>query len=206
MLAAIVHAFILAIGLILPLGVQNLFIFTQGMNRRWIQAVPIVITAAICDTLLILLAILGVSVLVVQFPLFMTLLKWIGFLFLLYIGWITWRTQSKIGMTETANPATQDHRKMGALILFTASISLLNPHAILDTIGVIGTSSLKYTDLSEKVVFTLTCIIVSWIWFFSLMTAGHLLGKIRSESNWKAYINKVSAVMVWLAAFYLVFS
>ncbi len=54
------HAFILALGLILPLGVQNLFVFNQGVTQPalW-RALPAVITAAICDTLLILLAVQG---------------------------------------------------------------------------------------------------------------------------------------------------
>ncbi len=37
-------------------------------------------------------------------------------------------------------------------ILFAASVSLLNPHAILDTIGVIGTNSIQYIG-SEKMGF-----------------------------------------------------
>ncbi|HLN62256.1 MAG TPA: hypothetical protein VK464_11950 [Symbiobacteriaceae bacterium] len=44
--AAILHGLILAFGLILPLGVQNTFIFTQGaLHRRWAGALPAVLTA-----------------------------------------------------------------------------------------------------------------------------------------------------------------
>ena len=34
MVTAIIHGFILAIGLILPLGAQNVFIFNQGANQQ----------------------------------------------------------------------------------------------------------------------------------------------------------------------------
>ena len=37
-------------------------------------------------------------------------------------------------------------------IIFSMSVSLLNPHALLDTIGVIGTSSLQFSG-HEKMVF-----------------------------------------------------
>lgn len=48
-----IHGLILAFGLILPLGVQNLFIFSQGAIQvsLW-NAMPAVITAGLCDTLL----------------------------------------------------------------------------------------------------------------------------------------------------------
>lgn len=52
-------------------------------------------------------------------------------------------------------------------MLFAMSVSLPNPHAILDTMGVIGTSSLKYNG-TEKLVFTVVCIVVSWLWFVGL--------------------------------------
>ena len=57
MLLALVHGFILALGLILPLGVQNVFIFNQGaVQPRVMRAMPAVLTATSCDALLILLA------------------------------------------------------------------------------------------------------------------------------------------------------
>ena len=39
----------------------------------------------------------------------------------------------------------------GEQIAFTASVSLLNPHAILDTISVIGTNALSYTGIDRLV-------------------------------------------------------
>lgn len=65
MISAALHGFILAFGLILPLGVQNVFIINQGaMQTRWIYVLPVVLTASICDTLLISLAVFGVSAVV----------------------------------------------------------------------------------------------------------------------------------------------
>jgi L-lysine exporter family protein LysE/ArgO len=68
-LTAFTHGFILALGLILPLGAQNVFVFQQGATQhRFFQALPAVITAAVCDTALIILAVLGVSVVVFTIP------------------------------------------------------------------------------------------------------------------------------------------
>ena len=63
MLSAFIHGLVLALGLILPLGVQNVFIFNQGaVQLRLARALPAVLTAACCDALLILLAVTGISV------------------------------------------------------------------------------------------------------------------------------------------------
>lgn len=49
-----IHAVVLAFGLILPLGVQNVFIFNQGLSqKKYLHAMPAVVTASISDTLLI---------------------------------------------------------------------------------------------------------------------------------------------------------
>ncbi len=54
MFSAILHGIILSAGLILPLGPQNIFIFIQGaMHQNIRKSLPAVITAAICDTILI---------------------------------------------------------------------------------------------------------------------------------------------------------
>ncbi len=60
MLEAVIHAVLLALGLILPLGVQNVFVFNQGASQsRFRNALPAVITAGVCDTVLIGLAVGG---------------------------------------------------------------------------------------------------------------------------------------------------
>ena len=67
---AVIHGFLLAIGLILPLGAQNVFVFNQGANQsKLIKAFPAV-TAGICDSILISLAVIGVSLVLMSLPLY----------------------------------------------------------------------------------------------------------------------------------------
>ncbi|GAX89182.1 LysE/ArgO family amino acid transporter [Effusibacillus lacus] len=201
MIQAFIHGFILAFGLILPLGVQNVFVFNQGaVHKRFLNALPVVVTASICDTLLILLAVLGVSVLVLGSFWIKTLLLTAGVLFLLYMGWSTWN--SNPGNSDTGEDAsTFAPRKQ---IAFAASVSLLNPHAILDTVGVIGTSSLSYTGM-EKVVFAASTILVSWVWFTGLALTGRIAGKLDKSGRFMFILNKVSAIIIWGAAGYILF-
>ncbi|WP_316570774.1 LysE family transporter [Neobacillus sp. YIM B06451] len=197
---ALVHGILLAFGLILPLGVQNVFIFNQGAtHKKFSEAVPAVVTAGICDTLLISMAVAGVSVIVFNFGWIRNLFFLIGFLFLAYMGWSIWKSAGD-GVRNDAQASFSAKRQ----VIFAASVSLLNPHAILDTIGVIGTASLVYVG-SEKWLFTLACITVSWIWFFSLAVAGRRVGQFSQKGIFLKRLNQVSAFIVWGMAIYMGF-
>ncbi|MDU1844678.1 MAG: LysE/ArgO family amino acid transporter [Niallia nealsonii] len=194
----LLHGMILAFGLILPLGVQNIFLFNQGAtHKRFIDALPTIITASICDSLLIYLAVAGVSVVVFTFAWVKAMLFVVGFFFLVYMGWAMWKDAAKVGNRQEQVPFSPRRQ-----IAFAASVSLLNPHAILDTIGVIGTSSLAYTG-EAKIIFVVACISVSWIWFCLLVIAGRRLGQIGHQGKLIKRVNQLSAMIIWAMALYL---
>ncbi|PIJ97498.1 LysE/ArgO family amino acid transporter [Lysinibacillus sphaericus] len=195
---AFLHGIILAFGLILPLGVQNVFVFSQGATQPTIwRALPASLTAAICDTLLILLAVFGLSIIVLQFEWLRITLMSVGILFLLYMGYTIWRSSPVTGNKSEALPVKKQ-------ILFALSVSLLNPHAILDTIGVIGTSALKYSG-TEQFIFTTACVLISWLWFFGLTVTGSSFQKLDSSGNVMRNFNRCSAIFIWATACYLAF-
>ncbi|MDR6999086.1 LysE/ArgO family amino acid transporter [Neobacillus niacini] len=197
MLEAIVHGFILAFGLILPLGVQNVFVFNQGaIQPQFLRALPVIITASICDTLLISLAVFGVSVAVLEFYWLKIFLILGGICFLIYMGMVSWRSKPSIEDQRSDSLSTKKQ------IVFALSVSLLNPHAILDTIGVIGTSSLHYAG-GEKIAFAAACILVSWIWFTGLGIMGRLIGNLDKSGGILIILNKVSAIVMWGTAIYI---
>lgn len=197
MAEAILHGFVLAFGLILPLGAQNVFVFNQGASQPTLwRAAPVIVTAAVCDAILILLAVLGVSLIVLTVTWLKTVLYIIGVCFLLYMGYLTWRSRP--------DPENREKESFSAKkqMMFAASVSLLNPHAILDTIGVIGTSSLSYAG-TEKWGFTLACILVSCLWFFGLALAGRITGKLDRSGSLLRTLNIVSALIMWGVAVYM---
>lgn len=192
----ILHGIFLAFGLILPLGVQNVFVFSQGATQPKLhRALPATITAALCDTLLILLAVFGLSVIVLQFEWLRMTLMIAGILFLLYMGYVIWRSEPTSNETNNALPIRKQ-------ILFALSVSLLNPHAILDIVGVIGTSALKYVG-TEQILFILACILVSWMWFFGLTLAGAVIKNLDGTGGLMKIFNKCSALFIWGTAIYI---
>ncbi|MCP8615398.1 LysE/ArgO family amino acid transporter [Salirhabdus salicampi] len=199
-MTALLHGIILAFGLILPLGVQNVFIFNQGATQKYItKALPAIITAAICDTVLILLAVTGVSLVVLNFEWIKQIIFIVGFFFLMYMGWSILKSNHSLEH-ESFGVHFPAKRQIG----FAASVSLLNPHAIIDIIGVIGPNSLAYKGM-ELTVFTLACIFVSWIWFFGLAIVGRLLGKVDTTGKLVKRFNIVSAFIIWGMAIYIGF-
>src|SRR3990167_2890550 len=123
MIYAFIYGVVLAIGLIVPLGVQNVFIFNQGANQHhFLHAMPSVITAAVCDSILILAAVLGISVVVLEIAWLKTTMLIIVFCFLLFMVFITWYTKPS-PIQAGKKPLSAKHQ-----IMFTASVSLLNPH------------------------------------------------------------------------------
>lgn len=195
----LLHGALLALGLILPLGAQNLFVFNQGaVQPRFLLALPAVATASLCDTLLIAAAVTGVSAVVFQVPAVKTGFMIVGVLFLLYMGAVIWRCRPQADQSGEAaclSPVRQ--------ALFAASVSLLNPHAIADTIGVIGTSALGYPAGPERTLFALACAVVSWVWFLFLAVMGRLTGRLGDPARILAVVNKVSALLLWGTAVYL---
>ncbi|CAI6083816.1 LysE/ArgO family amino acid transporter [Cohnella sp. JJ-181] len=198
MLHVVINAFLLALGLILPLGAQNVFVFNQGaLQPRYARALPITLTASVCDTLLISLAVFGVSAVALGIAWIKLTLLSVGVLFLLYMGWVIWTSKPGAGdrgQAERLGPRRQ--------IALTASLSLLNPHAIMDTVGVIGTSALRY-DGWDKLAFAVTCIAVSWLWFHGLALAGRVAGKADPSGRFLVVLNKISALIMWGTAIYL---
>ncbi|MER2034572.1 LysE/ArgO family amino acid transporter [Mammaliicoccus vitulinus] len=192
-MAAFLHGFLLALGLILPLGAQNVFIFNQGANHKRIsKTVPVIITAGLCDTLLIVLAILGVSLVLLSLPILQLIVYIIGFIFLIYMAISLWNEKPK-------NLEYQSPMSAKKQIGFAMSVSLLNPHAIMDTIGVIGTSASIY-DGMDKWIFSISTIAVSWLWFILLAFLGKMIGSVDKTGKWIVYLNKLSSVIIVIVA------
>ncbi|AIQ20962.1 LysE family L-lysine exporter [Paenibacillus sp. FSL H7-0357] len=197
MTEAIVHGIILAFGLILPLGVQNIFVFNQGaLHPQFRGALPVILTAALCDSLLIAAAVGGVSLVLLSLDWLTPVVLGAGTLFLCFMGWKIW----------AAAPAKGEAKRLSlkGQVGYALSVSLLNPHALMDTVGVIGTNALQYAG-SERWVFAAAAAGVSWVWFIGLAAAGRMLGKADSSGKAVRLMNKASAVLIWGIALYMGF-
>lgn len=165
MFAAYAAGLVLGFGLITPIGAQNLFVVGQGIAAGLPRALWAVAAAGFCDTLLITLGAAGVSGLLGSFPVVRTALLAAGAVFLGYLGAQALRACGD--RIDGGQPAGNSVRQ---IVARTASVSLLNPHAILDTVGVIGTAVAAQASHS-RFLFAVGTVTASWLWFL-LLAAG----------------------------------
>ncbi|MGR3847358.1 LysE/ArgO family amino acid transporter, partial [Staphylococcus aureus] len=119
-----------------------------------------------------------------------------GLMFLLYMAWSLWNEKPN-------NLENHDSMSAKKQIGFAISVSLLNPHAIMDTVGVIGTSASVYSG-SEKFLFSISTIMISWIWFILLAVLGKILGSIDQTGKYIIILNKISSFIVIVVSLIIV--
>lgn len=192
MTAALLRGFLLSLALILPLGPQNIFVLGQGaIQPRLRLALPVILTAALSDTLLIALAVGGVSLVLVDHPWLREGLQALGALFLLYIAVSTWRAPAP------GDPAEAAARwPLWRKVRHSLSVSLLNPHAILDTLFVIGGGAAIYAGRPERLAYAVGAIAASWIWFFVLGFAGGILRRAGGYARVGRFLGRISAILL----------
>ena len=189
----LLRGFGLSAGLIIAIGAQNAFVLRQGLKRQHVFA-----TAAVCilsDITLFTIGAVGFGTLVNQFPALKTIASWGGAIFVLVYGALSFR--SALGRqaldVEAAGQATATLR---ATILTALAVSLLNPHAILDTIVLVGGIAGQY-PWEERGFFTAGAMLASCTWFTSLAYGAALLTPIfRQPVAWRA-LDTVVGLIMW---------
>ncbi len=197
MVQAFIQGIMLAFSLVIPLGPQNTFIFNQAIGETKYRAVlPIVAVSALCDALLILLAVIGMD-LFLHISKVRSAVSLVGIVFLVFMGYRMW-TQAAVSTIDSASHRMSRWKQ----ILLTMSLSLLNPHAIMDTFLVIGGISVVYIG-AEKHAFTIGCIVTDILWFILLSLCGFYLKKLKHSAVITFAINKISALFMWFIAIQL---
>lgn len=190
------QGFALGAGLIVAIGAQNVFVLTQGARRHrpWLVAG----VCAGCDALLIALGVGGVGGLAARTPWLVTVLTLCGAAFLLAYGLRALKSAVRgesLGLDEDSPPPP-----VRAILLTALGVSLLNPHALLDTVVLIGGLSSRL-DAGGRLSFGLGAGLASLCWFYSLSLGGRALAPVlRRPGAWRVLDGLVCLVMWGLAA------
>jgi L-lysine exporter family protein LysE/ArgO len=193
--AQLVQGFGLSFGLIVAIGAQNVFVLTQGArgHRPWLVAG----VCTVCDALLIGIGVGGVGLAAAQAPLASTLLALAGVLFLAVYGLRALKNAVRgeaLGLDTEAAPAP-----LSAILLTALGVSLLNPHALLDTVVLIGGLSARL-DGAGRLSFGLGAALASGCWFFSLSLGGRLLAPLlRRPMAWRV-LDALVCLTMWALA------
>lgn len=193
MLGAFGSGFLLALALIIPIGPQNLFIMESGLRTSARVVMWVVGTSAACDAVLIAVGTAGIGAVLGRIPPVRMALLAAGVVFLGYLG------------TRTLLSALshEEHRAValggvGASSRRAArqamAMSLLNPHAVLDTVGIIGVAAAAQQSVARPF-FAGGAVAASIIWF-TVIGFGTAALRHRLTSSVRRFIDRISGLVL----------
>jgi L-lysine exporter family protein LysE/ArgO len=142
-----------------PVGVQSFVVMNQGLHVGYPCVLTGIITASLCDTLLIVAGAAGASALLANADERVPVLL-IGIAFLAIFGVRAFRAPPE----EEADEVKSVGRHL-ARIAQTVGNSLFNPHAVLETVGVLG-GAIAAQTAENRIEFACGVVAASRVWFF----------------------------------------
>ena len=169
---------LLQASLIFALGAQNIFVLESGLKKQ--NPLMISFVCFFCDLLLIMVGVAGAGSLLSNFSQLKIFIGLIGVFFLFRYGLS--KIISKQGLLGELEQSPIE-RGIKRSILLAITFSLLNPHAYLDAIVLIGGYSTKYSLLTDRLLVGLGAGCFSLIWFLFLSSASSLMKPIFANTK-----------------------
>ncbi|MGB0466376.1 MAG: LysE/ArgO family amino acid transporter [Pontibacterium sp.] len=187
-------------GLIVAIGAQNAFVLTQGLKRQYHW--PIAGLCSFFDAVLIAIGVAGAGALISQSDVWLSLARWGGALFLFWYGFGALRSALR---NQRLNASETTAGSLKAALLTTLAVTLLNPHAYLDTVVIIGSIGGQYAG-EQRVWFAAGAISFSFIWFFGLSLGARWLVPLFSKPLAWRILDGIICMVMWSIALGLVLS
>ncbi len=181
--SAAARGFLLCAGLIVAIGPQNLFVIRMGREPRY-RLLASALCAA-CDAALIAIGLFGAGSLILRSAWTMRILGILGGALLLRTGMGLLVAETAAGVRAGAS-ATLRPQTTRRVVRDALGFSLLNPHALLDTIIVIGSVGTLYGP-TGRWYFGLGACAASCVWYWLLGRLGGSLltaAEARGLSRW----------------------
>lgn len=175
------NGLLLGLSLIMVLGPQNVFLIKQGARKN--HATLSALVCFICDIVLVVASVAGLHRILIDHPTLQIWMTWLGSVFLFYYAFKNLHS-AFTKKRETADNAPEPHSRI-QIILFALGFSLLNPHAIIDSLVIIGSGSSQFPE--HEVMFLSGVITASLLWFSSLTMTTRFFSDILSKHTvWQA--------------------
>lgn len=183
----------------MALGPQNIFLIRQGAMRH--HAVLSAIICFFCDVILIIGSVTGLQHILESHPQWRVVMIWFGALFLFYYGFRT--LKQSLSKSHPIVTASQQRPSHWQIITLALGFSLLNPHAIIDSLVLIGGGSLQFPG--KQHVFLFGVLSSSLIWFTLLTLSAYFFSHLLiREKVWRRIELVSGCVMIYLGVKLLV--
>jgi L-lysine exporter family protein LysE/ArgO len=190
--------FATALSLIVAIGAQNVFVLRQGLRRE--HVLPVVLTCALSDALLISSGILGLGALLTRSQLALDIAKFGGAAFLYTYAFLAAKRAFNPGSITAADHAPAALR---SVVLACLGFTYLNPHVYLDTVVLLGSlANQRGTD--GRWLYGLGAVTASFSWFFSLGFFSRKLATLFARPRaWQFLDSSIALLMTTLATWML---
>ncbi|HSC79149.1 MAG TPA: LysE/ArgO family amino acid transporter, partial [Chitinolyticbacter sp.] len=181
--------------LIMAIGAQNAFVLRQGIARQ--QVFLTALTCSLCDLVLMSAGVAGMGALLARYPDLQFWMALGGALFVLGYGALA--AKKAIHPDTLALNSQQGIARPGAVILAGLGFSVLNPHAILDTVVLVGGIGAQQSAAARPW-FLLGAVGYAFVWFFSLaFGASQLTPLFKNPTAWRILDLAIAAMMFAIA-------
>ena len=185
-----------AAGLIMAIGAQNAHVLRQGLRREHVMLT--VAVSALGDACLILVGMAGLGPWLTASPTAMMVAKFGGAAFLLFYGARAARS-AWLGHNAGIDPAASASLSRRQALAAAAGFSLLNPHAYLDTVVLLGAVGAQQAE-ELRPMFTAGAVAASVSWFLLLGYGARLMAPLfRKPMAWRVLDGAV-ALTLWAIA------
>ncbi|WP_327638707.1 LysE/ArgO family amino acid transporter [Kribbella sp. NBC_00482] len=190
--------FATALSLIVAIGAQNVFVLRQGLRRE--HVLPVVLTCALSDALLIAGGILGLGALLTRSQLALDIAKFGGAAFLYAYAFLAAKRAFNPGSITAADHAPNALR---SVVLACLGFTYLNPHVYLDTVVLLGSlANQRGTD--GRWLYGIGAVTASFTWFFSLGFFSRKLSTLFARPRaWQFLDSSIALLMTTLATWML---
>jgi L-lysine exporter family protein LysE/ArgO len=190
--------FATSLTLIVAIGAQNAFVLRQGLRRE--HVLPVVLTCAVSDALLISSGIAGLGALLTRSQLALDIAKYAGAAFLYLYAAFAARRAFNPG---SISPADHAPAALRSVVLTCLGFTYLNPHVYLDTVVLLGSlANQRGTD--GRWLYGIGAVTASFAWFFSLGFFSRKLSPIFARPRaWQVLDSAIAVLMAALATWML---
>ena len=197
MLTSALACFAASVVLIVAIGAQNAFVLRQGLRRE--HVLPVVVTCAVSDLLLIVAGIAGLGAVIAARPDTVAVIRWVGAAFL--FGYAVLAAKRAV-RPSALKPTDRAPATLRATLLTCLALTYLNPHVYLDTVLLLGSVAQQHP---HRWLFGIGAALASVVWFTALGAGAHRLAPVLARPvAWRFLDGMIAVVMVGVGVSLLV--
>jgi len=202
-IATFLEGLTVSVALLVAIGPQNAYLLRQGLRHRHIGAVAT--TCFLSDVMLITMGVLGAGAIIAANDTLKVWLGWGGAAFLL---WFAFKSARAAMNPEAISPdqieaSAGDAAGKGArtAVMHALAFTYLNPWVYMDTMGIVGTYSVKYALDQQRFTFLIGACTASAIWFYGLGYGAKKAAPLFKKAiTWRILDSFIAVMMLFVAS------